>query len=463
MRTSDNKIKNGLVWNSVNYLVKYGLQFGSVMILARLLSPHDYGLIGLITIFITVSEVICDSGLAGALIKKKDALKIDFSTLFVYSTVVSLVLFVVLFFCAPLLDDFYNEDCLGSLLRLYSVVLILDALAIVPRTYMIKKFMFKKLSIITTSSSLLGIMVAILLAYFGYGPYSIVWQYIVCSFFFNVFVRVTTNVRLGLEFSLSSFKEQFAFGINTTVANVLKSVTENLFNNIIGKSTSVLQAGYYTQGFKIMQVPVTFFMSLVDSTYFPVLSQIHDKTEFCNKIRDLNIKTLGIIILIFTFLIPNSKEIIYILLGENWLDCEWTLTILFISGLFITWGNIGRNVIKCTGKTFLILIYEIVVFLLAMIGLFFTYKLGYDAIVLCFLIISIIKSLVINYIGCKELQISVWDSLKPLCSSVISLLAICLILSFVSIDNIYLSLVVKFSISMIGLFPLIWMCRYNIK
>ena len=351
MNKTDRDIKKGLFWNSINYMVKYGLQFGSVMILARLLSPHDYGLIGLITIFITVSEVICDSGLAGAVIKKKDAQIIDFSTLFVYNIVVSLILFVVLFLCAPLLDSFYNEECLSSLLRLYSVVLILHALAIVPRTYMMKQCMFKELSIITTFSNFLGIIVAIILAYCGYGPYSIIWQHIVYSAFLNVFALAKTNYRIRWGFSITSFKEQFSFGINTTIAGALKNVTENIFNNVVGKGASVVHSGYYAQGSKVMQVPVSFFHSLIDTTYFPVLSQIQDQTDFCNKVKELNVKTLGCIILIFIFLIPNSREIIYILLGEKWLDCEWTLTILFISGLFITWGNIGRNVIKCTGKT----------------------------------------------------------------------------------------------------------------
>lgn len=463
MNESNSKIKNGLVWNSINHIAKYGLQFCSVMILARLLTPHDYGLIGLITIFISVSEGICDSGLGGAIIKKADAKTIDYSTLFVYNTVVSIFLFIVIFFCAPYLDFFYKEDCLGKLLRLYSVVLIIHAATIVPRLYMTKRFLFKELSIINTISNFFGLVGAILLAYMGFGPYSLVWQHIIYALFMNVLILYRSKYHISLGFSIISFKEQFSFGINTTIANTLKSFTENIYNNFIGKSSSVVQSGYYAQGTKIMQVPVLFFHGLIDTTFFPVLSQIQDISEFRKKICSLNTKTMSVIILIFIFLIPNSKEIIYVLLGEKWLDASWTLTILFISGLFITWGNIGRNVIKCTGKTYIILKYEIFMFLLAMLGLLFTYKLGYKPIVLCFLAISFVKSVIINLLACKELETSLIKLLKPLREYLISMVFICSFLFFFEIENRYLSLVVKIGVSILCLIPVIKRHRINFR
>ena len=443
MTDSSTNIKKGLIWNSISLLSKYLLQFLSIILLARLLSPEDYGVVGILTIFVSVANIIIDSGLAGAVIKKENAQPIDFSTLNVYNVIVSIVLYLLYFFFLLILNNIYNQEVLSDLLRLYSLTILIQALTIVPRTTMIKSFRFKELSLINTASTFLGLFVAIVLAYNGWGAYSLVWQHIVIALTSSIGILVISRYHFVCKFSLSSFKEQFAFGMNTTIANTLKTITENIYNNVIGKTASVAQTGYYTQSLKVMNVPVLFFYSLIDSTFFPVMSQISNPDLFSYKIINLNKRTMSGIIILFTFLIPMSREIVYILLGEKWMGTTWALTMLFIAGLFITWGNIGRNLIKCTGKTFLILKYEVIIFVLNILCLFFLSQIGFRAIVLGFVAISVLKAIYVNVLSCKEVKISFAQLIKPFWRLMILSIISMVINSCIDINNIYLSMIVK--------------------
>ena len=413
---SDNSryIKKGIIWNSLSSFFRYVLQFGGIMILARLLSPNDYGVFGLMAIFISIAEVLMDGGLCAAVIKKENASDLDFSTLAVYNISASIILYLTFYIVAPFIEQFYDCQNLSTYLRVYSITIVLHGLVMAHRTYAIKSMRFKFLSLTTMTSGFVGLVVAIVMAYLKFGVFSLIGQYLANAIVYSATLYTRSHYHVKMGFSGKSFKEQFAFGINTTVANTLKTISENIYNNVIGKTCQLNQVGYYTQSNKLMQVPVAFFFTLIDTTFFPVMSQIHDKTEFVKNIVRLNTNTLKIIIPLFTLAISLNKEIVYFLLGEKWHGAESTLLILLVSGLIITWGNIGRNLIKCTGKTFLILKYEAVIFLISMFGLFVSAKFGYTYIVFCFLVVSIIKAIYITTIANKEVGIKFLDVLRPL-------------------------------------------------
>lgn len=440
---SSKNIKKGVLWGSISSFFRYVLQFGGIMILARLLGPSDYGLIGILTVLISVADILIDSGLCGALIKKRNPTEIDYSTLTTYNLVISVVLYTIYYIGAPYIAAYYQQPEIIKLLRLYALTILIFAFTVAPKARLTKDFQFKTLSLINVISGFAGLLIGVILAYNGFGAMSLIGQYLANSIVNTLLIIFNSKYRFKLGFSYDSFKEQFSFGINTTLANILKSVSENIYNNVIGKTTTIKQTGYYTQALRLMNVPTGFFYSIIDNTYFPVMSQIHDNNEFVKKIHQLNDKTFTLIILFFTFAISLNREVVYVLLGEKWIGTEWTLAMLFGAGLFITWGNLGRNVIKSLGCTFLILKYEVLIFVISVSGLFVCSRIGYEAIVICFLGVSLIKAVYIHFLAGQKIGLSIIKQLIPFRYLLLmSLLSIGIVRSFY-IDNIWFSLLVK--------------------
>lgn len=439
-------IRYGLLWNSITNISRYGLSFFAVAVLARLLTPEDYGLIGIIGIFISVAEILVDAGLSGAVIKKNEVKDIDFDTLTVYNLIVSFLLYLVYYVSASFIADFYDKPILTNLIRLYSIVILIHALVIAPRTKLIKELRFKELSIINLVGGILGLSVAVIMAYLKYGVYSLIWQYIITAIVTSMLIYYRTRYKICLRFSYNSFKEQFSFGINTTLATSLKTFNENIYSNIIAKCTSITQTGYYTQAYKLMKVPNSFFFNLIDSTFFPILSQENNRVIFNEKIRKLNIKISVIIVLLFGLALSISKELIYILLGNKWLEVEWSLNILLLVGLFLIISSVGRNILKCLGMTKVIFMCEIKMFVLSAILLLLSFSFGYKFIVLSFLYYSILKAFYFNYIAGKQVDYSLKRQLSDY--SILFIVAgiaygACILLPSL---NVYMSILFKIAI-----------------
>lgn len=436
-------IKSGIIWNSIASFARYGLQFAAVMVLARMLVPEDYGLVGILTVFITVADTLVDSGLGGAVIKKANATDIDFSTLTIYNFFVSLVIYLVYYISAPYIADYYQMPELTGLMRLYAVTILVYAMTIAPRAYLTKHLKFKSMALLYSFAGAIALVTAIVLAYKGYGAYSIVWQYLVNAIIYSIGTIIMAKYKFCFSFSWASFKEQFNFGFYTMIALILKNINENIYSNVIGKKASIAQTGYYAQSGKLMNVPVGFLFNMIEGTFFPIMSQIENKALFAEKIVKLNRKTMTIVIILFSIAIPMNREIVYILLGDQWIGAVWTVRMLMIAGLFISLGNIGSNLIKCTGKTYIMFRYELIVFVLSMLALYFASGYGYDAIVLSFLCVTIIKMIMVTVLGCKLIDISFLAFVKPLLPVALYSFAVILICINIDIENIWLSIILK--------------------
>ena len=363
-----NNLKKGVLWNAVLAFGKQGLNFIATISLARLLTPNDYGLIGMMAIFIAVSETIIDAGLGGALIKKKDAQKIDYSTLSTYNFAVSCLLYCAIFFIAPLTAEFYETPALTNLLRIYALTLLIDALAIVPKVTLLRNFKFKTLSLITVSSGFIGLSVAIVMALMGCGVYSLIAQYLVSSLVSVILTTIHTKYIFTFGFSYSSFKEMFVFGVNTSLANVIRNFSENLFTNAIAKVAPLTTTGYYNQSYKIQDVLSSILKRIVEGGLFPVLSREEDK-DIVRISFKVSYFTYAFLSFCYFLLIINAHYIILILLGEKWIDMEQYLKLLLLVGLMQNFTALSRNLLKSLAKTFDILLVESVNLLFVFIAL----------------------------------------------------------------------------------------------
>ena len=439
LKTKNNPIRRGLIWNSVSNFSRYGFIFIGTMVLARLLSPEDYGLIGIISVFIAVAEVLISAGLGGAVIKKQDAREIDFSTLITYNLGVSVSIYVLFYLLAPWIAGFYSKPIIVPLIRIYSLVILIHAFAIAPQVYLTKQLRFKALSIINLSGGILGLICAVMMAHYGFGVYSLIGQYIIKSSTVSILLFVVSKYKIRIAFSKASFKEQFSFGMNTTLASILKSLSENIIGNVIAKCSSIVQTGYYTQSNRLCHVPQNFFFNLIDHTFFPVLSQVNDKNQFITRITKLNERTNLILIFLFGGAITCCKELVYVLLGEKWMEAEWSLSILLYAGTFICLSNVGRNVLKCMGYTKQILIVEIYMFILTMFSLLIGFLMkDYKAILYGYLICCIIKTIYMDFIAGKHIELQLSYQILSMLKMIIPVAVLIVTIGNLNISSIFI-------------------------
>ena len=242
-----NKAVHGAKWSFIDNISNSGVTFLVGLILARLLTPAEYGIMAMIAIFIAVSNSIVDSGFSNALIRKVRIEKVDYNTVFLFNLIVSIVLYILLYVAAPAISLFFKEPVLIDVLRVIGLILIVNALGIIPRTILVRGIDFKtqtKVSIISSvSSGLVGIGMAIV----GFGVWSLVWQQLSRQILNSLFLWIFCKWMPQWEFSVKSFKEMFGFGYKLLLSGLLDTLYKNVYYVVIGRCYSSAQLGQYTR------------------------------------------------------------------------------------------------------------------------------------------------------------------------------------------------------------------------
>ena len=349
-----------LFWNSLQSFGQLAINLLSLSVLSRILTPSDYGVYGILMVFISLSELIADCGIGGYLIKKKEITEIYYDTLFIYNMSVSILLYVIMFFFAPLISEFYNDNNLINAVRILGLVVIIQAFSITQRTRLLKNLRFKAISLITLVSSIIGFMVALVLAYNGFSFWSLIWQNIILCFFNSLLYCFVNRSIPRLHFDLYVFKEQFGFGINLFASSLLQTLTNNISNNVIAKIFNIRTTGLYLQANRMQNYPVSILTLIIDRTFFPILSKQNDNLEeLRNNVYKIQRFLYAYMMPCFTFLICFAGEIVQIILGDQWLECVVIFQILMIASYFMLVKSMNRSVLKSLGYTFCILKIEI--------------------------------------------------------------------------------------------------------
>jgi teichuronic acid exporter len=407
-------LKRGFKWTSLMQLSIIGVQLVSTITLARLLKPSDYALIGMMSIFISISDMIVDSGMGGSLIKKKEVSVTDYSTLFIYNLFVSILLYVILYFVAPLISIYYNKPILTQLVRVISISIVINAFSRVQYVKILKSLNFKIIAFITFFANIISLGTSIFLALKGYGAWALVLQLVVTSIITTVCYTFYNKFIPQFVFSKESFREQFQFGIFLLGSNILTSISENIHSNVLAKLVPLNQTGYFVQANKIKALPVNIFRSIIDNTLFPVFSKITDKDLFALEYKKLSIQLYSIIFPLLTLLIFLSSQIIGILLGNQWKQSGWMLSILLIGVVPLCIQIICRNALKSLGITRQILFNEILKISVSILTLTITYKSGIKAIIISIVVAQLISTLfIMNLVG-KKIKYTFAAQLKDL-------------------------------------------------
>ena len=367
------------------------IQFVFGIILARLLLPEDYGLIGMITIFITISQALVEGGFSRALIQKKNADQIDYSTTFFFNFFISLVIYVILFGTAPLIANFYAQPLLIDLVKVVGLNVIISSVAIIQRTILIKKINFKIQAITNIIAGLTGALIGIGCAVSGFGVWSLVIQYLSRNIMTSLLFWILSDWKPSLIFSVTSLKKLFDFGSKILVSTFLAAAFQNIYLVVIGKVYKSEELGYFTRATLFKQIPASLVAAVMQSVTFPVLVDVIEDDTQVKKVMKRSVRLTAFLIFpMITILIVFAHPLILVLLTEKWLPTVVLLQILSAGIIFFPINMINTNFINAKGRSDLFLKLEIINNLLTILTLGITYSFGMITIAIGYVCVSCI-------------------------------------------------------------------------
>lgn len=356
-----NKTVKGMGWSALENVIRLGVTFVVSIVLARLLSPEEYGLIGILTIFIAIFNAIVDSGFTNALIRKQDATDTDYSTVFYTNLVLSVVLAAVLFFCAKPISVFFERPELISLTQVMSSVVIINALSIVQRVRTTKAIDFKTQTKITFISSIGSGVIGIAMAYMGYGVWALVGQQISNQLLTTLFFWIYNKWMPKLVFSWTSFKEMWAFGSKLLASGLIDTAWKEVYQVVIGKCYSPATLGLYTRAKQFADLCSSNLTSVVQRVSYPVLSSIQDDRTRLKGAYQRVIKTTMLPTFVLMLgMAACAESMIYVLIGEQWSECVPMLQIICTYGMLYPLHALNLNMLQVQGRSDLFLKLEII-------------------------------------------------------------------------------------------------------
>ena len=354
------RAKRGFIWNTVERLVTNGIQFILTVILARLLSPEDYGIIAMPAIFLAIAQVLIDSGFANALIRKQDLDEKDLSTAFYFNIFVGLASYLILFLASPFIADFFKTPILSKLLKVTALVIFFHSLGIVQQALMTKRMDFKIQAVISACSTFLSGVIGVWMAYNGYGVWSLVFQQVSASLLRVVLLWFYGHWHPLRLWSKESFHYLWTFGNKIVIIGLLDSIFNNIYAFIIGKQYNANDLGNYTRAQQFVELPIKNIGGIVQRVTFPLLSEIQDEKK---RLRDIYLKLIEMTsLLVFPLMMglaAMADPLIISLLGAKWSGCVIMFQVLCAAKIWTPINSINSNLLQVKARTDLLLRVEI--------------------------------------------------------------------------------------------------------
>lgn len=385
-------------WTSIEKFAKQGITFVLGLIMARLLTPDDYGIVGMITIFIAISRSFIDSGFGNALIRKLDRTDTDYSTVFYFNVVVSVFFYLLLFFIAPWVADFYNEPILCPIMRVLSINLLINALKQIQTTKLTIELNFRVLAIRTVVSSLLSGIIGVVCAYFKMGVWALVIQSMSGSVISLFLIWSYVGWRPKWVFSWDSFHSMFSYGSKLLIAGLINTVYNNLTPLVIGKFFSAKDLGYYNRGTHFAKVPVDIVNGVLGKVTFPILSKLQNDRKRLVAVYRKYISSMSLCIFFAGILLAAiAKPVITFLLTDKWSFAIIYLQIYAFSKIFDHINTINCRLIQVIGRSDISLRMEIIKKTISTIILFSSIPFGVIGICISKIIYTQIAIIINTY------------------------------------------------------------------
>lgn len=437
---------SNMIWRLAERLGAKGVEFVVSIILARLLVPEVYGTIALVTVFIRIMQVFVDSGLGNALIQKKDADQVDFSTVFYFNIVFCLALYLLVFIAAPWIAAFYNDELLTPVVRVLGLTIVISGVKNVQQAYVSRHMLFHRFFYATLGGTIGAAVLGIYLAYHGFGVWALVAQQVFNVLLDTIILWFTVKWRPILAFSFSRLKTLYSYGWKLLVSHLIDTVYSDIRSLIIGKKYSKADLAYYNRAKQFPLFITSNINTSINSVLFPAMSSVQDDKEHVKAMTRRAIKISTYIMApMMLGLAACGKPIIQILLTEKWLPCVPYLTIFCITHMFYPLHSSNLNAMKALGRSDLFLKLEVIKKIVGMIALLISMQYGVMAMAYSLLFTSVISQIVNTWPNNKLLNYHYFEQLRDILPGILLAAVMALIVyavEFIGL-NMYLTLLIQ--------------------
>ena len=420
MKMDNRNVVTNFFWR---FAERCGAQFVTLIVsivLARILTPSDFGTVSLVMVFTTIMQVFVDSGLGTALIQKKDADDLDFSSVFYFNFAVCLILYAGMFVAAPYIASFYNDPSLTAIIRVISLTIVISGMKGIQQSYVSRNMLFKRFFFATLGGTVFSAFVGIGMAYAGYGVWSIVAQQLSNTAIDTLILWITVKWRPRRMFSWTRLKGLLSYGWKLLASSLLDTVYNNLRNLIIGKIYTSADLAYYNQGDKFPKVIVTNINASIDSVLLPSMAGEQDHAERVKSMTRRAIKTSTYIMApLMMGLLFCAEPVVVLLLTDKWLPCVPYLRIFCFTYMFWPIHTANLNAIKAMGRSDLFLRLEVVKKIIGLVLLSLTMKISVMAMAYSLIVSGILSQIINSWPNWKLLNYNYIEQLRDILPSII--------------------------------------------
>lgn len=405
----------GMLWTFIQQMSTQGIGFVVSIILARLLLPQEFGLIALLGIFVAIGNVLINSGLSQSLIRTENPTDDDFSTVFFFNIIISIFMYIIIFFIAPFIANFYNQPLLTDITRVYGIVFIISAFSIIQNTRLVKEMNFKKQTIINIPSLIIGSAVGITMALNGFGVWSLVWSAISRNAALSIQLWWWSPWMPSFRFNKEKIKQHLGFGYKLTLSGIIGTLFQDIYTIIIGKFFDPIQVGFYNRADTIKQLPVSNFSAVLHTVTFPLFSKIqNDDVKLKNAYKKILQMSIFLIAPTLLFMSALAEPLFRFLLTEKWLPAVPYFQILCFSGILYPIHAYNLNILTVKGRSDLFLKLEIIKKILVIVVILISFQWGIFGLLYGSVIGSVLALVINTYYTGKFIHYSTFEQLKDL-------------------------------------------------
>ena len=454
------KTIKALLWSFIESVGLISVKFIVGIILARILFPEQFGLIGMLTIFMAVAQVFLDSGFGSALIQKQNATQTDYCSIFYFNIGAGFLIVLIFYSAAPWIAAFYGQPILTPLTRFMSLAIVINAFGLIQNTILIKELNFKKYSYVSLLASSVSGIIGISFAVNGYGVWSLVAQQMSAAFFRTIFLWFICTWRPSLIFSFKSLSQLFGFGSKMLAAGLLNQIFNHIYLLVIGRLFSASHLGFYTRAKTLAEVPSTIIPRMVGRVLFPAFSKIQENPERLKKAMRKALKTIGLVYFpLMIGLAAIAPSLVLLLLTAKWAESIPYLQLLCFAWLLFPVHLINLNLLQSMGRSDLFLRIEIIKKVLIAANICITWRWGIPAMIGGMIVTSLCAYILNSYYTYGLIGYSIGEQLNDLIPTlVLSLImgvAVYLI-GMVSLPGLWCTIILQI---FIGSSLYIFLCR----
>lgn len=390
------------------------INFVVQIILARLLLPEMFGLIAMLAVFISIGQTLMDSGMTSSLIRTKNPDQLDYSTVFITNMGISIFIYLIIFISSPYIAQFYNQEVLSAILKVYALTFVIRSFVAVHIAKLTKEMDFKTQMKLQIPSTIIGAAVGIIMAYNGFGVWSLVWLNLVQTSLFTIQTWIFIKWRPSLVFNKRRLKYHFNFGYKLTLASLLDTIYQNIYTVVIGKAFSPALVGYFNQAETMRKFPVSQLSKVMGKVTYPLFSNIKGDESLKKAYRATMKLVFFVVVPMMMALIVSGKELFIVLFGEKWLPAVPYFQILAIISITSPLSTYNLNILKVKGRTDLSLKLEVVKKGVGFLGVFLAIPYGMTALIISYLIVSHFALFVNMIFSGRLINYSFWEQVKDI-------------------------------------------------